>query len=52
MYRSTIREAADQFRAKHWPDGSIPVDIELILERMGVNIVPQANLRRAVDIDD
>jgi Zn-dependent peptidase ImmA (M78 family) len=51
MYRSAIREAADQFRAKYWSDGSIPVDIELILERMGVNIVPQANLRRAVGID-
>ncbi len=46
-----IREAAEYFRAKHWPSGGIPVDIELILERMGVNIIPQANLRRGVGID-
>lgn len=46
-----IREAADYFREQHWPDGTIPVDIELVLERMGIDIVPIANLRHEVGMD-
>lgn len=49
--RRAIREAADKFRAKHWPTGKIPVDIELVAEKQGIDIVPEANLRDDVGID-
>jgi len=42
---------ADGFRKQHWPSGIIPVDIELIVEKMGIEIIPAANLRHEVGID-
>jgi len=46
-----IREAADSYREKNWHDGKVPIDIELILERMGIDIVPVANFRSEVGVD-
>lgn len=43
--REFIRREANRVRAIHWPDDILPVDIDLILERLGVDIVPVANLR-------
>lgn len=36
---------AERLRSEVWPTGRIPVDIDLILEKMGVEIIPTANLR-------
>lgn len=44
-----IRQRADEFRATHWPDGSVPVDIEIILEKMDLCPEPIAGLKRACD---
>lgn len=49
--RRAILQAAEGFRAKHWPEGTIPVDVELIAEKAGIDIVPAANLRDDVAID-
>ena len=46
---SEIREKADAFRAHHWPSGSIPVDIDLIVEQIGIYLEPIAGLKRACD---
>ncbi|GMV95133.1 MAG: hypothetical protein AMXMBFR82_49110 [Candidatus Hydrogenedentota bacterium] len=46
-----IREAADRYREENWHDGTMPVDIELILERMGIDIVPVANFLSDVGVD-
>ena len=46
-----IREVADSFRARCWGKGGIPVDIELILERLGMDIIPVANLRDGAGVD-
>jgi len=46
-----IGAAAEDFRKRHWPSGAIPVDIELIVERSGIEIIPAANLRRDVGVE-
>ena len=45
-----IHEKADTFRDKYWERDDLPVDIELIIEKMGLDIIPTANLKD-IDID-
>ncbi len=43
---------AEQFRAEHHADGTIPIPVEEIIEfRLGLNIIPMPGLRRSFDID-
>lgn len=49
--RESIQRQADLARGLHWPVGTLPVDIDLILERHGVDIVPVANLRREAGVE-
>lgn len=42
---------AEQLRSEVWPTGRIPVDIDLILENMGVEIIPTANLRDQAHVE-
>ena len=44
-----IREKADNFRQKQWPQESIPIDIEIILEKMGFILEPVHNIKRDSD---
>ena len=39
-----IRAKAEEVRASYWKSGDIPVDIDSIIERMGIDIDPTANL--------
>ncbi|MCX7044898.1 MAG: ImmA/IrrE family metallo-endopeptidase [Candidatus Sumerlaeota bacterium] len=48
--RTDIQKQADDFRAKHWPSGALPVDIEIIIERLGMDIEPLHNLKESCDI--
>lgn len=43
--RDDIRREADSFRQKHWPDDTIPVDIELIVEQMGLDLEPISGMK-------
>lgn len=46
-----IKKFADSFRKKYWDD-TIPVDIERIVDfKMGIDIVPTANLEYQCDTD-
>ena len=49
--RESIQRQADHARRIHWPSGTLPVDIDLILERHGVDIIPVANLRREAGVE-
>lgn len=47
-----IRNAADEFRSRHWPQNTIPVDIFEILEfELDLEIRTKINLREAGDVD-
>ena len=47
-----IRTAADEFRAKYWPQSSLPVDIFEIIEfGLDIEIRTILNLREAGDVD-
>jgi Zn-dependent peptidase ImmA (M78 family) len=35
-----LRERAEEVRGKHWNNDDIPVDVELIVEKMGYEIIP------------
>lgn len=39
--RTMIRDKALEFLRSHWPSDSIPVDIERIIENIGVEIIPE-----------
>jgi len=44
------RRAEDFLRQKH-PGGELPVPVELIVERMGIDIVPVPDFRRLMDLE-
>ena len=45
LSRETIRKRAEAFLATHHSNRTLPVPIELIIERMGVDIVPLPNMK-------
>ncbi len=48
----TIRQKADAFRAQYWPQGTLPVDPELIaFTKLNIDIVPLPDLHNDCDID-
>ena len=49
LSRRDIREAAHALRAKYWPSGTIPIDVEWIAESAGCLLVPEPELRRLCD---
>ena len=50
--RHDIWLSADNFRLEHWPENTLPIDIESIVElRLGLNIEPEHNLQEELDID-
>ncbi len=50
--KEKIWQEAENFRAKFWPEATLPVDIENIIEqRLKLNIEPQHDLLRELDID-
>lgn len=49
--RAQIRERAEAFLHEHHPSRSVPIHIELIVERMGIDIVPVPNLQAVYDVD-
>lgn len=47
-----IKKAADDFRKRHWPQNTIPIDIFQVVEfELGLEILPINNLREAGDVD-
>ena len=43
---------ADEVRDKYWPEGTLPIDIETIVEfRLNLDIEPKHNLFSAIDMD-
>jgi len=48
--RREIQDLADGFRTTHWPDNRIPIDIELIIEQMGMDIEPVSRFKQDIDI--
>lgn len=50
--KEDIWERADKFRAEYWPEQSLPVNIEQIVEfRLKLDIVPLHNLQSDNDMD-
>lgn len=50
--RNEIWENADNFRAEFWPENSIPIDVESIIEKhLRLNIEPSHGLFNELDID-
>jgi Zn-dependent peptidase ImmA (M78 family) len=49
-YRSIARRAAE-IRQKFCSSNDLPINVELIIEKMGVEIIPCAELRKQVGID-
>ena len=45
-----IREKVERFRSEHWPQGTVPVDIEMILERAGYVLEPIAGMKEECDL--
>lgn len=44
MTKDLIDEQADKFYNQHWKNNDLPVDIELIIEKLGLEIIPMENL--------
>lgn len=42
---------ADRIRAAFWPEGSVPVDVEIILMKMKIRLEPILSLREGGDVD-
>ncbi len=51
MNYNQIEQHAIDFLQAHDPDGTLPVPIELIVERMGIDIVPVPGLKRGYDLE-
>lgn len=49
--KDDLRRKAEAFLGKHNPGRTIPVPIELMVERMGIDIVPVPNLQLSCDVD-
>jgi len=49
--KDELRARAEDFLAKHHPSRSVPLPIELIIERMGIDIVPTPGLQLVCDVD-
>jgi len=50
--KEEIWKTADDFRFKHWPSGSLPVDIESIIDlKLNMHIIPQRNVKEYAKID-
>ena len=50
--KELIWQEAENFRAEFWPEDSLPVDIEAIVEkRLKLNIQPEHDLLSELDID-
>lgn len=49
--KDDLRARAEDFLARHHPSRSMPVPIELIIERMGIDIVPTPGLQLVCDVD-
>lgn len=49
--REEIRRLAEETRVQYWSADVLPVDIDLILERLRVEIIPVARLRKEVGVD-
>jgi hypothetical protein len=50
--KEELWERADNFRAEYWPEESLPVDIEQIVEfRLKIDIVPMHNLQSDNDME-
>lgn len=50
--KKEIWDKAEQFRNRYWPENTIPVDMEYIIEaRLNLSIVPDHDIRRMVSID-
>ncbi|MFC1736299.1 ImmA/IrrE family metallo-endopeptidase [Candidatus Hydrogenedentota bacterium] len=45
-----IRDKADEFRGEYWQEDTLPIDIELIAERMGLDLIPVAHLKQQCDM--
>jgi len=49
---ASLRDIVDETRNKYWPEGTLPVDAEGIVEfRLRLDIEPIKNLQLAIDID-
>lgn len=47
-----LADEAQQFLAKYWPNGGIPVDVDYIVDvEMEIDIVPTPHLERAYGVD-
>lgn len=42
---SEIQRIADETRSKLWPSQNLPINIDLVIEKMGIDIVPVAGLK-------
>ena len=50
--KKKIWNIAEEIRAKYWPEGNLPVNMEEIIEiRLGLNIEPNHGLFRLIDMD-
>jgi Zn-dependent peptidase ImmA (M78 family) len=48
----SIRNEADNFLQKHWPEGVSPVDVEKIVDaRLGIDIIEYPGLQREIGVD-
>ena len=46
-----VRDSAERLRRKQWSDGQIPIDVDLIIERLGICLVPIPNMQSLCAMD-
>jgi hypothetical protein len=50
--KKEIGDLTEEFRRSYWPENTIPVDMEFIIEaRLNLSIVPDHDVRQMVSID-
>lgn len=50
LHPDELRREADKFLAAKHPSGQPPVPVELIVEQMGIDIVPLPDIKRLFDL--
>ena len=51
LSREAIWAKADSFRARYWPQGTLPIDMDSIVESLGLHIIPEHRIFESLQID-
>lgn len=51
LQQEEVWDRAERIRKEHWPSGQVPVDVEIILYKIGLKLEPISSLKSDIDVD-